>query len=182
MTRHVRGTHILNVMDYVKSKKGTMGLERLWNVLEKDKGFKKREYDEVDFVEYDLLLEMFAVVEDIFGTADGEPRTREIGRHIVNNLGYYEYLIKESEFDELIRSAEKGWSLVYDFGRIELFSHDDGCSVVRYHGFPDDRNICDYFQGSLEADVQMLGLAGEVQLTACPADGDDFMEFTIIWE
>ncbi len=182
MTRHVRGTHIQNVISYVKSKKGITGLEEMWEQLEKKRGTTKRDYSQNEFVDYDLLLDLFEVVDELFGTGPNDKhRSREIGKHIVENLGHFEYLLRAEGLRDLIEKAQTGMSQVYDFGRIELAEWDDNRAVVRYHEFPKNKNICSYFRGSLEKDLEMLKLEGTVEHTACPADGGDYIEFVLTW-
>ena len=183
MTRHVRGTHISNVISYVRSKKGITGLEEMWEQLEKKRGKTKREYSQNEFVEYDLLLDLFQAVEDLFGTGPNETRrSREIGKHIVENLGHFEYLLRAEGFKELLEKAQEGIRQVYDFGKLELAEWEDNRAVIRYHDFPADENICSYFQGSLEKDLEMLGLKGNIEHTRCPAHGGEFIEFIATWE
>ncbi len=183
MTRHVRGTHIQNVISYVKSKKGITGLEEMWNKLEKKRGKTKREFSQKEFVDYDLLLDLFEVVEELFGNDSGEKhRSREIGKHIVENLGHFEYLLRAEGLKELIEKAQTGMEQVYDFGRIELTEWADDRAVVRYYDFPADENICSYFQGSLEKDLEMLKLQGKVEHTTCPVKGGDHIEFVLTWD
>ncbi len=181
MTRHVRGTHILNLIDYVRSKKGSNGVDELWDRLEEKRGSKKKEIKENEFVEYDLLLDLFEIVEELHGEHLGVSRPREIGRHIANNLGYYEFLMRADSFEELIRKAEDSWDQVYDFGSIELVEYHDDAATIRYHGYPKDHRICDYFQGSLEADIELMDMDGEIEHTACPVQGDEYIEFRIHW-
>ncbi len=119
MVRHVRGTHILNIIDYVKSKKGMIGVEELGERMEKKHGSINKEIKENDFVEYDLLPDFFEVVEELYGDQRDEmPRAKDIGRHTAKNLDYYDYLLRADDFKELINKAEDGWNQVYDFGGI----------------------------------------------------------------
>ncbi len=173
----------MNVISYVKSKKGITGLEDMWKQMEKKRGKVKREYSQNEMIEYDLLLDFFEVVDELFGTGSDEThRSREIGKHIVENLGHFEYLLRAEGLKELLEKATVGMDQVYDFGRLELAEWDDDRAVVRYHDFPKNENICSYFQGSLEKDLEMLKLQGDVEHTACPVEGGEYIEFTLTWD
>ncbi len=173
----------MNVIDYVKSRKGILGVEQLLGRIEEKRGEIKKEFKENEFYEYDLLLDYFEVVEELYGDQKNDiPRARDIGKQIAKNLGYYDYLLRAAGFKELINKAESGWNQVYDFGGIELVECHDNRAMIRYHGFPDNHNVCSYFQGSLEIDLEMLGLDGTVEHTACPVEGAEYIEFNITWQ
>ncbi|MFO7992389.1 MAG: hypothetical protein R6U61_08900 [Thermoplasmata archaeon] len=183
MTRHVRGTHILNIIKYVKNKKGVLGEKKMWEKIDEKRGEQvKRDYSTGEFVEYDLVLDFFDVVNELFGDDTSDiPRSRDIGRHISESLGHFEYLTHAKGLKELIQKAEQNWDKVYDFGRIELTSMEEGKAVIRYYGFPENDHVCNYFQGSIEKDMEMLDLGGKIEHTACPLEGDEYIEFTLTW-
>lgn len=184
MVRKVKATHVINIINYVKSKKGKLGLDRLWEKMEEKKGEIDKEYDENQWVEYSLVQEFFDAIEEEFGTEMKQiPRARDIGRHISENLGHLEYLTRASGLKEMIKKAQDGWSQVYNFGELELADWDEqnNKAILRYHEFPEDENVCNYFQGSLEKDLELLDLDGEVEHTDCPLEGSDHMEFTLKW-
>lgn len=184
MDRKVKATHLINILDYVGEKKGKIGLEKFWDEVEKREIISKKEYDEKEWVDYELIIKLFETIEDIFGSdLKKVPRSREIGRHITRSLGHLEYLTMAEGLKELIEKAEDNWGKVYNFGSIKLagLDEEDGEAVIKYHGFPANKHICNYFQGSLEKDIEMLDLDGEIEHTACPVEGDDHIEFKITW-
>lgn len=178
----MRGTHVVNIINYVKDKRGVIGLEQLWEKMRKKRGEIKKDYTKNEFVDYELIQDFFEAVEELFGDELKDiPRSREIGRHIAENLGHFEFLTRGEGLKELVNKAEENWNQVYKFGRIELADWGDNRAVVRYHGFPADENVCNYFQGSLEKDLEMVDLDGKIEHTGCPIEDDDYMEFTITW-
>ncbi|MFW6038394.1 MAG: hypothetical protein ACOC89_02520 [Candidatus Saliniplasma sp.] len=183
MEKKVKGTHMINILDYVEEKKGKLGLENLWEEIEERSITSKKEYDEKEWVDYDLVIKFFETIEDIFGSdLKKVPRSREIGRHITSSLGHLEYLTVAQGLKELIEKAEDNWEKVYNFGSIELADWtEEGKAVIKYHGFPANKHVCNYFQGSLEKDIELLELDGEIEHTACPVEGDEYIEFQITW-
>lgn len=184
MDRKVKGTHVRNIISYIEEKKGEIGLEKFWDEVEERSITSKKDYDEKEWVDYQLVINFFETIEDIFGSDLKKiPRSREIGHHITSSLGHLEYLTVAQGLKELIEKAEDNWDKVYNFGRIELAKWDEenGEAVVRYHGFPDDKHVCNYFHGSLKKDIEMLELDGEIEHTACPVEDDKYIEFKITW-
>ncbi len=184
MTRHVRATHVLNVINYVKAKKGVLGLDKLWEKMEERRPGIDKDYSEKQFVEYELVQDFFEAIEEIFGSDLNDiPRSREVGRHIAENLGHFEYLTRAEGLKEMVEKAQQGWSHVYDFGKLELaeWDEDSNKAIIRYHDFPKDENVCNYFLGSLEKDMELLELNGKIEHTDCPREGADYIEFTLTW-
>ncbi len=183
MDRKVKGTHVINITEYLEKKKGKLGLEEFWNKVEEKDITSKRDFDEKEWVEYDMVVDFFEIIEELFGNdLKDVPRSREIGRHITDSLGHLEYLTVAQGLKELIEKAEDNWEKVYNFGSIKLTEWDEeGRAVIRYDGFPVNSHVCNYFQGSLEKDVELLELDGEIEHISCPVEGDQYIEFEITW-
>ena len=184
MDKKVKATHVRNILRYVEEKKGKIGLEEFLNEVKERSITTKTDFDEKEWVDYDVVIKLFETIEDIFGSDLKKiPRSREIGRHITSSLGHLEYLTMAQGFKELIEKAENNWDKVYNFGSIELseWDEEDGEASIKYHGFPANKHVCNYFQGSLQKDLEMLGLDGEIEHTACPVEGEDHIEFRLTW-
>ena len=137
--RYIKGTHIINVINFVKKKRGTVALNTLFDRINKDKS-KPRLLSPDSFIEkewypYELYLEFLATADDITGTGDLS-RCFEMGHQTVKNLGHLSYLAKAPEIHGFLVSANENWRRVYDFGGVDIVKETEGEIVMRYHGFP----------------------------------------------
>ena len=182
---NIKGTHIINVIEFVKKKRGKIGLDALFERINREKA-KPNRVSEKSFVEkewypYDLYLEFLTTADDVTGNGDLS-RCFEMGYQTVMNLGHLSYLARAPNPHEFLIIAHKSWHQVYDFGSIETVEESDNKIVIRYNGFPKSKAKCEYFRGSNTGMLELCGLKGEVKEVVCNMDGAGWCEFEISWE
>ena len=182
--QHVKGIHLANVFRFVKWKRGILGLRRFQEDIKGLPGCARA--DEATFVEsnwydYELYMKLLNAADRICGNGDLS-KIYEIGLWNIRNLGHLSYLARKPDIHEFAQSAVKGWNNVYDFGGIEIPAEEPKKLVLRYKGFPPAPEKCQYFKGSIAGMMEICGLHGTVEQTACNVDGGDYCEFTLKWE
>jgi len=182
--RHIKGTHIINVLKFVKNKRGIMGLENLLVRINQDhdkhQQITEDSFTEKDWYPYELYLEFLVIADTICGNGDLS-RIYEMGHRTVQNLGHLSYLTRKDSVFEFLHNGSDNWSKFYDFGGVEIVEEMEGKIIVRYQGFPDSKAKCQYFKGSIAGMIDLCGLDGKVEETACNAEGSKYCEFTITW-
>lgn len=182
---NIKGIHILNVIEFVKKKRGKNGLDALFQRINKDRT-KPNHVNEKNFVEkewypYDLYLEFLSTADDVTGTGN-LARCFEMGYQTIKNMGHLSYLTRSPNLHDFVKSARDNWNRVYDFGKLEIVEETDKKLVLQYHGFPKSKAKCEYFRGSLTGTLELCKLKGEVKETVCNMDGAAWCEFTLTWK
>ncbi|KYK30834.1 MAG: hypothetical protein AYK23_04355 [Candidatus Proteinoplasmatales archaeon SG8-5] len=182
---NIKGTHILNVIEFVKSKRGKIGLDALFQRINSGKS-KPEQVTENSFVEkewypYDLYLEFLSTADDVTGTGD-LTRCFEMGYQTIKNLGHLSYLTRSPNLHDFVEGAINNWNRIYDFGRLEIAKESENEIVIQYHGFPKSKAKCEYFRGSLTGTMELCGLKGGVVETACNTEGAAWCEYTLTWK
>jgi predicted hydrocarbon binding protein len=181
--KHIKGVHFVNVIEYVKWKRGVLGLNRLFDKLNQKRKppLNQNSFVEKEWYSYDLYLEVLRTADEVSGTGDLS-RCYEIGYRTIQNLGHLSYLARAPDIHELVKNARERWSAVYDFGNLAITEDEPNKIVVQYHGFPEAREKCEYFRGSLAGTLEICGLKGEVKETACNTKGSEYCEYTLTWK
>lgn len=182
---NIKGIHIINVIEFVRNKRGQIGLDMLFERINEDK-IKPKKLNEKSFVEkdwypYELYLEFLATADDVTGNGS-LARCYEIGFQTIQHLGHLSYLARIPDVHEFLNKAQNSWGHVYDFGNVEAVEEKEKKIVVRYHGFPKSKAKCEYFRGSLSGMLELCKLKGHVEETACNMEGAAWCEFTLTWE
>lgn len=182
---NIKGIHIINVIEFVKKKRGKIGLDALFDRINKDKTKPEKVYEnnfvEKEWYPYDLYLEFLSTADDVTGTGN-LARCYEMGYQTIKNLGHLSYLARAPNIHEFIGKAQDSWHHVYDFGKVEVVEESEKKLIVRYHGFPKSKAKCEYFRGSLTGMIELCKLKGEVKETVCNMDGAAWCEFTLTWK
>ncbi len=181
--QHVKGIHLANVFKFVRWKRGLLGLKRFQDEIKNLPGCSKA--DENTFVEsnwydYGLYIELLAAADRVCGNGDMS-KIYEVGLWNIRNLGHLSYLARKPDVRVFIQGAITGWHNVYDFGGVELVEDSPKKIVMRYKGFPDAPEKCQYFRGSLTGMMEICGLEGKVEHTACNTKGAEYCEFVLSW-
>jgi predicted hydrocarbon binding protein len=181
--QHVKGIHLANVFRFVKWKRGILGLRRFQDEIKDQPGCAKateQTFVEKDWYDYDLYLKLLAAADRTAGNGDLS-KVYEIGLWNIRNLGHLSYLTRKPDIHEFSKSATSGWANVYDFGGIEVVEDSPKRMVIRYKGFPQSEVKCQYFRGSNAGMMELCGLEGTVEETACNTKGADYCEFVLSW-
>ena len=181
--RHVKGVHLANVFKFVKWKRGALGIQRFLEAWHSDPSREKvtpETFIEKEWYDYELYLELLRVVDQTVGTGDLS-KIYEIGYWNIKNLGHLSYLAHIPDIHEFLKSGTKNWHAVYDFGTVEVVEEQEKKVVMRYSGFPEVPEKCQYFLGSLTGMMEICGLDGTVEATKCNTKGDDCCEFVLTW-
>jgi hypothetical protein len=183
MAEHVKGIHLSNVFKFVKWKRGLLGLTRFKEGIKDLPGCAKADestFVEKDWYDYDLYMQLLTAADKICGNGDLS-KIYEIGLWNIRNLGHLSYLARKPDIHEFINGAIKGWGNVYDFGGIDVPEDSPKKIIIRYKGFPDAPEKCQYFRGSLTGMMEICGLHGSVEESACNTKGADYCEFVLTW-
>jgi hypothetical protein len=183
MAEHVKGIHLSNVFKFVKWKRGILGLTRFKEEIKDLPGCAKADeatFTEKDWYDYDLYMQLLTAADKIVGNGNLS-KIYEIGVWNIRNLGHLSYLARKPDIHEFINGAIKNWGNVYDFGGIDVPEDSGRKIVIRYRGFPDAPEKCQYFRGSLTGMMEICGLHGEVKESACNTKGAEWCEFTLSW-
>lgn len=182
---HIKGTHIINVIEFVRRKKGAIGLKMLFDRINQNKvkprHFSEKSFQEKDWYPYDLYLEFLATADDVTGVGDLS-RCYEIGFQTIQHLGHLSYLARAPNIHDFIKNATENWFKVYDFGRIEIVQETARSIILRYHGFPKSKAKCEYYKGSLSGMMDLCRLKGDVKKTACNTEGASYCEYVLTWK
>jgi len=181
--QHVKGIHLANVFRFVKWKRGLLGLKRFGEDIRNLPMCAKA--DENTFVEsnwydYELYIKLLASADRICGSGDMS-KIYEIGLWNIRNLGHLSYLARKPDVFQFAQGAVEGWHNVYDFGSVEIAEQGPKKIVLRYRGFPDAPEKCQYFRGSNAGMLELCGLEGTVEHTACNTRGQEYCEFVLSW-
>ncbi len=182
--QHVKGIHLANVFRFVKWKRGLLGLKRFQDEISTLPGCAKATeatFIEKEWYDYGLYMKLLNVADRVCGNGDLS-KIYEIGLWNIRNLGHLSYLARKPDIHEFIQGAIKSWGNVYDFGGVELVEETPKKIIMRYIGFPDAPEKCQYFRGSLTGMMEICGLHGSVESTACNTKGAEYCEFTLKWE
>ena len=182
--RHVKGVHLVNVFKFVKWKRGILGVKRFleeWHGQSGRQKITEHIFIEKEWYDQDLYLEMLRVADTTVGKGDLS-KIYEIGYWNIKNLGHLSYVAMAPEIHEFMNSAMKNWHAVYDFGGVKAVVDEEKKLVLRYSGFPEAPEKCQYFLGSLKGMMEICKLKGKVEQTACNTKGDDYCEFVLTWE
>jgi len=180
----IRGIHLINVIAYIKTKKGVQGIQELLGQVNDRLGEPKYSFDviyEGSWYPFDDYLEFMRVAEKITGTGDNKV-CREIGRRLVKNLGTFSHLISTESIEKWLNTARVRFHYIYSTGEFEIKELAKNKAVVVYKGFPAIPEVSNYFQGSLEGGMKALELDGKVIQSATPKSPDDPLEFTLTWK
>ena len=181
--QHVKGIHLSNVFRFVKWKRGILGLDRFMEEIKNLPGCAKADesiFVEKDWYDYDLYLKLLDAADKTCGNGDLS-KIYEIGVWNIHNLGHLSYLANKPDIHEFIKGAIISWNNVYDFGGIEIPEESGNKIIVRYKGFPDAPEKCQYFRGSLAGMMDICGLKGKVEESACNTKGAEYCEFVLTW-
>ncbi len=181
--RHVKGVHLANVIKFVKWKRGILGIRRFLDEWHSQPGRRKIEentFVEKEWYDYDLYMEMLRVADKTVGMNDLS-KIYEIGYWNIKNLGHLSYLARAPDIWEFLNNAQKNWNAVYDFGGVEAIKESESRIIIRYSGFPETPEKCQYFKGSLAGMMEICRLKGTVEERKCNTKGDDCCEFVLAW-
>jgi hypothetical protein len=181
--QNVKGIHLANVFRFVKWKRGILGLRRFQEAIKGLPGCSRADettFIEKDWYDYGLYMKLLDAADRVVGTGDLS-KIYEIGLWNIRNLGYLSYLARKPNIVEFIQGAIKGWNNVYDFGGVELVENHPKRIVMRYRGFPAAPEKCQYFRGSLTGMMEICGLDGKAEETACNTKEAEYCEFTLTW-
>ena len=181
--RHVKGVHLSNVFKFVKWKRGILGIRRFldeWHSNPNRRKMNGSTFVEKEWYDYDLYLEMLRVADKTVGMGD-QSKIYEIGYWNIKNLGHLSYLARAPDIRKFIKNANENWNQVYDFGSVEVVDDQENKLVMRYKGFPNSPEKCQYFRGSLKGMMEICGLEGSVEEVKCNTKGEDYCEFVLEW-
>ena len=181
--RHIKGVHLANVFKFVKWKRGVLGIQRFLEAWDSETNHKKinpETFIEKEWYEYDTYMELLRVADATVGTGDLS-KIYEIGYWNIKNLGHLSYLAQAPDIHEFLKGGVKNWSSVYDFGGVEVDNPQPKKLIIKYTGFPEVPEKCQYFRGSLTGMMEICGLEGTVETTKCNTKGDDCCEFVLTW-
>ncbi|MDO9537807.1 MAG: hypothetical protein Q7J68_05775, partial [Thermoplasmata archaeon] len=170
---HVKGVHLANVFRFVKWKRGLLGLTKFNDEIRKLPECSKLDensFVEKDWYDYELYLKLLNIADKVVGTGDLS-KIYEIGLWNIRNLGHLSYLAMKPEIHDFMNNAVKNWRSVYDFGSLEVVENTNRKIVVRYMGFPPAPEKCQYFRGSITGMIELCGLDGKCEQTACNVKG-----------
>lgn len=182
--RHVKGVHLANVFRFVKWKRGILGIQRFLDAWHSEPGRRRinqNTFIEKDWYDYELYLELLRVADRTVGTGDLS-KIYEIGYWNIKNLGHLSYLARSPDIREFLRGAQENWNSVYDFGGVEAVVNEPKKLVIRYSGFPESPEKCQYFLGSLTGMMEICGLKGKVEEKTCNTKGGEYCEFELTWD
>ncbi|MCK4267038.1 MAG: hypothetical protein KAX31_07130 [Thermoplasmata archaeon] len=181
--RHIKGVHLINVIDYVKWRRGVLGLNKFFEEINRESSppLGDTSFSEKEWYPYELYITFLRVADQICGSGDLS-RCYEVGLRTIQNLGHLSYLTHAPDIHELVQKAHNSWGSIYDFGRLEIVKDEENEMILRYHGYPEVREKCEYFRGSLTGTLEICKLKGVVEETTCNTEGAEYCEFTLTWE
>ncbi len=181
----IKGVHLLNVIDYVKHKRGIQGLNEFFKMVNEGSSFhdiiKGDNIIPKNWYPYEIYLKFLRVADLITGNGDLS-KCYDIGYQTLQNLGHLSYLTRAPVVLDFMKLASDNWNTVYDFGRPSFEVVNDNAIIFIYHGFPEDKAKCEYFRSSLAGMLTLCGLEGEVEEIECNTEGDDHCMYQITWE
>ncbi len=181
----IKGVHLLNVIDYVKHKRGIHGIDEFFKIINEDNSFhdqiKEGNLIPKNWYPYVVYLKFLRTADKITGNGDLS-KCYDIGYKTVRNMGHLSYLTRAPVILDFVQLASENWKTVYDFGKASYEVVDSNTIIFTYHGFPEDRAKCEYFRGSLAGMLTLCGLEGEIEEIECNTEGDDHCMYRIKWE
>lgn len=180
---NIRGTHMLNVVAYVKTKKGIKGVQELLDNVNSLKPTKQYAFDNLHegawypFTDYMIFMRE---ADKMIGGGDLSC-CREIGRRLVKNMGTFSHIISTESIEKWLRTAEVRFHYIYSEGRMEITTLEEKRAILEYHGFPAKDEVFLYFMGSLEGGMKMMGLDGEVKQKTRPDKDGEPIVFELTW-
>ena len=181
----IKGVHLQNVIDYVKHKKGTIGLNEFIQMVNDGRAY--HDIIKVDAIipknwyPYELYLKFLRSVDLVTGDGDLS-KCYDIGYQTLQNMGHLSYLTRAPVVLDFMQLARYNWNTVYDFGKPTYEVVNDKTIIFIYHGFPEDKAKCEYFRGSLAGMLTLCGLDGEVEELECNTEGADHCMYQITWK
>lgn len=181
---NIKGIHLINTMNYIKHKRGVIGLQQFLDIVNEGRGpnvIDESSFVEKDWYPYMLYLELLKTADRVVGSGD-MAKCYDIGYWTVQHLGHLSYLARAPDVFDFVKSATDNWKNVYDFGRPESIREDDNRLILRYHGFPVDKAKDKYFLGSLSGMLELCQLPnGKVEQTRTNKGVNDYSEYVISW-
>ena len=181
----IKGVHLLNVIDYVKHKRGTLGLIEFFKMINEERGhhdvIRGDNIIPKNWYPYETYLIFLRVVDQIVGNGDLS-KCYDIGYQTLQNLGHLSYLARSPTVLDFVQPVGENWHNVYDFGRTSFEEVNDREIIFKYHGFPEDKAKCEYFRGSLAGMLTLCGLEGEVEEIECNTEGADHCKYRLTWK
>ena len=172
-----------NVFKFVKWKRGVLGIQRFLEAWHSDSTHIKitpETFIEKEWYDYDTYMELLRVGDQTVGTGDLS-KIYEIGYWNIKNLGHLSYLAMAPDIHDFLKGGVDNWSSVYDFGGVEVDNPQPKKLIIKYTGFPETPEKCQYFKGSLTGMMEICGLKGTVEVSKCNTKGDDCCEFVLAW-
>jgi len=181
----IKGVHLLNVINYIKHKRGVLGLNVFLKTINEGKAIPEHA-DETSYIEkewypYELYLKFLELADQITGKGDLS-KCYDIGLQTLQNLGHLSYVARAPDIAEFVETAQKSWRNVYDFGHFEYTMEGDKKMIFQYHGFPPNKAKDQYFKGSLMGMMDLCKLDGNVELTKSNTSMDDYTEYVLTWK
>ena len=182
----LKGATFLNLITYIKKKRGKDGVERVFKLLREENPdlyidprdlSPKRMYPEICF---NGILETY---DREYGKGDLR-EAYNFGVYDVENMGIMGLFVSFlGDPMEVIRKAPEGWKSYHEGGELVLTQMDPGHCVFELRDYLVSRTVCTELTGFFTAaSKKTRGKNIKVEHTACACDGASACEFTVTWD
>jgi hypothetical protein len=182
----IKGTTFVNLVKYVKERRGQQGVEHIFSILKKEApklyippdSFKTRDmYPEV------TLQKLLEIVDREYGKGDLK-ECYKFGLYDANNLGVLGFFISfKGDPQYIIQKAPRSWYLYHNTGELRISQLEPGLGVIEVWDNLKSKALCHemlgYYTGAAK---QTKGKNIRVEETRCRCKGDPVCEFTFKWD
>ncbi len=179
----VRGQLIINIIDYMKIRRGMKGIVELHSRVSERMGENIGITDILPREWYPhKLFRLF--VEEGAKTVGKDLGTfaARVGKFAAENLGIMKFFIKISKPERMAKIAEDGWKKYHKKGRLEVTDFKEGYAVLRLSDYFYGPYVCEGLRANLQRYLEYTSKEVEVEETKCRSRGDPYCEFTIRWK
>ena len=181
--KHVFGGTIVARLNYVKVKRGSMGLENLINKMSENGYTGPKNIDQIKLGDKYPISDLQVLLEGYFELY-GEAALDDMSRNAPKRKGIVGWLIRwAASPDDILNKAGEYWPHFYDFGRIT--GKQVNTNKGRVTGFDIYvspvlcRSLTYYFLGVLE---NTKIKSAKCKHTKCVGKGDKVCEWELTWE
>lgn len=178
----VRGTVVLHAVRFVREGYGDAGHDAVIRALPASVcGTFLGPLHDGSWKPVDDLVAYMETARRLHAPQDGT-FFRRLGRHsgaLSRAAAGFRPMVATPE--TAIRMGPVTWRAFYDEGRLEVVESSERRGVVRVHGFPASRPLCERRSGAWETLLSTDALSAVVEETRCAAAGAPCCETEIVW-
>ena len=180
----VRGIMLLNIIRYVKKRRGADGVRELMKHVSELEGreISDKEIKEYEWYSHHLFKSFVFASARVFDTTPGEIATR-LGTQTAKDLGFLRFFVKFTQTPEkIVHKSAEIWSQYHRIGKLRVVESKERRIVLRLTEYFGGPYFCNGLVSNIKGILEYTAKNVNVEESMCTSRGDPYCEFVITWE